>query len=122
MTQPPAVSIATAPHYVWGAVCDGWRLADGETLSVIEERMPPGTAEEWHVHDRARQFFYVLDGQATMRTTAGATEVPAGSGVEIAPGIAHQMANASSEAVRFLVISTPSTRNDRRGVTTVGYD
>jgi quercetin dioxygenase-like cupin family protein len=122
MTQPPAVSIATAPHYVWGAVCDGWRLADGETLSVIEERMPPGTAEEWHVHDRARQFFYVLDGQATMRTVAGATEVPAGSGVEIAPGIAHQMANASSAAVRFLVISTPSTRNDRRGVTTVSYD
>jgi mannose-6-phosphate isomerase-like protein (cupin superfamily) len=122
MTKPPAVSVATAPHYTWGSACDGWRLADGETLSVIEERMPPGTAEEWHVHDRARQFFYVLDGQATMRTTAGATEIPAGAGVEIAPGVAHQITNASSGPVRFLVISTPSTRNDRRGATAVSYE
>ena len=53
-------SRANARHYLWGGACDGWHLLAGDDLSVIEERMPPGTAEQRHSHVRARQFFYVL--------------------------------------------------------------
>jgi hypothetical protein len=35
----------TARHYVWGNGCDGWHLVCTGSLSIIEERMPPGTAE-----------------------------------------------------------------------------
>ena len=35
----------TATHYTWGDKCDGWPLVQGEDLLVVEERMPPGTAE-----------------------------------------------------------------------------
>jgi mannose-6-phosphate isomerase-like protein (cupin superfamily) len=35
-----------------------------EDLSVIEERMPPGTAGQRHRHQRSRQFFFVLEGEA----------------------------------------------------------
>ena len=55
-----AICTATAPHYVWGEGCDGWHLVRAAELSVIEERMSPGTSEKPHLHTRARQFFYVL--------------------------------------------------------------
>lgn len=103
-----------APHYEWGTNCDGWRLVDRPELSVIEERVPPGAAEEWHVHDRARQFFYVLSGRAEMRTTSGVADLAPGMGVEVPPGVAHQFANVGDCDVVFLVTSTPSTRGDRR--------
>jgi len=44
-------------HYTWGAGCDGWNLLAGEALSVKQERMPPATAEQWHYHANAQQFF-----------------------------------------------------------------
>ncbi|MGP3963208.1 NAD(P)-binding domain-containing protein [Nonomuraea sp. 3N208] len=122
ITAPPsrpeysgaAVTAADVPGYSWGDGCAGWRLVDTPGLSVIEERMPSGTAEEWHVHDRARQFFYVLDGEATMRTPDGDVSLPGGAGIEIAPGTPHQMNNASAGELRFLVVSAPTTRGDRR--------
>ena len=30
-----------------------------DEMTVIEERMPPGTAETLHVHAKSRQFFYI---------------------------------------------------------------
>jgi mannose-6-phosphate isomerase-like protein (cupin superfamily) len=108
------VTTATAPHYTWGSGCDGWRLVDTTGFSATEERMPPHTAETWHTHDYAQQFFYILDGQATMRTPAGEVVLPTGSGMRIAPGTPHQMANTYDEDLRFLVVGAPSTRGDRR--------
>lgn len=103
-----------APHYQWGSNCDGWELVDSPELSVVEERVPPGAGEEWHVHDRARQFFYVLSGRAELRTAAGMAELDPGIGVEVPPGLAHQFANVGETDVVFLVTSTPTTRGDRR--------
>jgi mannose-6-phosphate isomerase-like protein (cupin superfamily) len=111
---PGAVSRRSAPHYVWGQMCDGWRLADGRGLSVIEERMPPGAAEDWHLHDRARQFFYVLSGRAVVVLPDGEVTLDAGSGCEIPPRTAHRIVNRSAAEVRFLVVSSPTTRGDRR--------
>jgi hypothetical protein len=50
------VSNASAPHYTWARICDGWRLVDTPGLSVIEERVPPGAGEVRHYHNQARQF------------------------------------------------------------------
>jgi mannose-6-phosphate isomerase-like protein (cupin superfamily) len=113
-TPLTAVDRTVAPHYVWGASCDGWRLVDRPDLSVIEERVPPGASEEWHVHDLARQFFYVLSGHAEMRTADGVIRLAPGSGLEIPPGLAHQFANTGDTDVVFLVASAPTTRGDRR--------
>lgn len=54
------ISKQEAAHYIWGAKCDGWHLVQGETLSVIHERMPAGTTETRHVHSKSRQFFLSL--------------------------------------------------------------
>ncbi|KIF02451.1 cupin, partial [Streptomyces sp. RSD-27] len=80
-----SVSRATAQHYVWGDVSDGWRLLDEAGLSVIEERVPAGEGEEWHVHDVARQFFYVLEGRAEMQMEAVTVPLVAGEGVHVEP-------------------------------------
>ena len=39
------ISTETAPHYTWGHACSGWHLVHTPGLSVIEELMPPHTAE-----------------------------------------------------------------------------
>jgi mannose-6-phosphate isomerase-like protein (cupin superfamily) len=60
------ISKGNAEHYHWGEVCEGWHLLAGDDLSVIEECIPLGTAEQRHLHVRARQFFYVLEGEAVL--------------------------------------------------------
>lgn len=108
-----SIHTATAEHYNWGASCDGWHLVRDESLSVIEERMPPATEEQRHWHQRARQFFYVLEGELTMQFDDGAVVLRSREGVEIAPGRPHQAKNCSGADVRFLVISQPPSHGDR---------
>lgn len=110
------VSTANAAHYVWGRQCDGWHLLAGDDLSVIEERMPPGSSEVRHRHAHARQFFYVLDGTATLELDGVAHRLDAGHGLHVPPGAAHQMRNDSTAELHFLVISSPRSHGDREVV------
>jgi quercetin dioxygenase-like cupin family protein len=107
------VNVATAEHYVWDEVCDGWHLVRSEELSVIEERMPPGAAEQRHKHGKSRQFFYVLAGELTMELDGAMHTLATGSGLEVAPGLAHQAMNRGEEDARFLVVSQPPSHGDR---------
>jgi mannose-6-phosphate isomerase-like protein (cupin superfamily) len=81
-----------------------------DELSVIEEQMPPGTAEQRHKHERSRQFFYVLSGELTIEREGEVNLLIPGMGLEIAPGQAHQVMNVSGTNVLFIVTSQPSTR------------
>jgi mannose-6-phosphate isomerase-like protein (cupin superfamily) len=110
------VDVTNAEHYEWGGVCDGWRLLDRPGLSIIEERVPAGAGEEWHVHDSATQFFYILEGVAEMHTASGVAHLTRAQGIEVPPGLAHRFANPGDTDTRFLVISAPNTRGDRRRV------
>ena len=103
----------TAAHYSWKDTCDGWHFVKRDDLSVIVERMPPGTAEDRHYHRRARQFFYILSGQAYMRFTDHVEVLEAGTGIEVAPMEAHQMMNTSGADIEFIVISTPKSHGDK---------
>lgn len=109
------VSVTNAQHYTWGEVCDGWHLVRSEGLSVIEERMPPGTQEQRHLHTHARQFFYVLAGELALEIEGQVHRIAAGQGIEVSPGVRHQAANPAHSAadVRFLVISAPPAQGDR---------
>ena len=107
------ISTANAVHYTWGEGCDGWHLLKTDALSIIEERMPPGTSERRHFHQRARQFFYVLAGELTMEVDGREHVIRANHGLEIAPGVPHQAINRSGENVRFIVTSQPPSHGDR---------
>lgn len=107
------VSTDNAEHYRWGAGCDGWVLAGGPDLLIIQERMPPDTAETRHVHETARQFFFVLSGELTMELAGRIHRLTPQQGIEVPPGELHQARNDSTHEVVFLVTSTPTSRGDR---------
>lgn len=109
-----AVDIKSARHYRWGAASDGWHLLDGADLSVIQERVPPGNQERRHRHARARQFFYILTGRATLEIDGHEVEVSAGQGIEVPPGTPHQFFNRSAADVEMLVVSSPRSHGDRQ--------
>lgn len=107
------ISKESAEHYVWGERCDGWHLVKGSDLSVIHERMPAGTAEVRHYHERSRQFFFVLSGTAVLEVDGVSWELHPHEGMEVPPGVPHQMKNESGAETEFLVISQPTSRGDR---------
>ncbi len=107
------ISIKTAEHYSWGQNCDGWHLVRQPELSVIQERMPHGAREVRHLHNHARQFFYVLSGRLTLEHEGTRHELCAGEGLEVPPAHAHQAINESGDDTHFLVISQPPSHGDR---------
>ncbi len=107
------ISKDTAPHYVWGNNCHGWHLVKQAELSVIHELMLPGTSEVRHYHQRSRQFFFVLSGQATIEIAGTRQVLCEHEGVEVPSGVPHQMLNESEQDLEFLVISQPPSHGDR---------
>ena len=107
------ISTESAEHYVWGGNSDGWHLLKHNDMSVIQERVPAGGAEAMHYHNVARQFFYILEGEATMVFEDHEVVLLKGQGIEIEPRVKHQFKNNSKGDVHFLVVSVPPTRGDR---------
>lgn len=107
------ISAANASHYTWGERCDGWHLVQADGLSVIHERMPAGTAEVRHRHERARQFFFVLRGTLCIELDGVFHRLAAGEGLEIPPGLDHQVTNEGPGNMEMLVISQPPSHSDR---------
>lgn len=110
------VSTANAQHYHWGQSCDGWHLLALDELSVIEERMPPGSFEQRHHHAKARQFFYVLEGELAIELEGEMHRLQRGEALQVPPGSAHQVRNDGSTNTRFLVVSSPKSHGDRINV------
>lgn len=100
-------------HYHWGEACSGWHMVQSESLSVIEELMPPKTQEKKHYHEHAQQFFRILRGTATFEIEQTVIDVSSGEGIHIPPGTKHRIRNDQLENLEFLVISAPTTRGDR---------
>ncbi len=106
-------SIENAKHFMWGDACDGWHLLRSDSLSVIQERMPPGTSEQLHYHERAQQSFYILSGTATFEIEVESKTVSAGQSMHISKNAIHRIINNEHEDLHFLVISEPKSNGDR---------
>jgi len=100
-------------HYTWGKNCDGWHLVKDGKLSVIYERMPPGTSEARHYHNQAQQFFFILEGAAVLEVEGKEFTLNRQDGLHISPGQAHRIFNQSEKDLVFLVISHPPSHGDR---------
>jgi mannose-6-phosphate isomerase-like protein (cupin superfamily) len=107
------ISTSSAEHYTWGQNCDGWQLVRTHEISVIQERMPPGTSEVAHYHARSRQFFFVLSGTLTIQIDDQIHVLTREHGLEIPPKITHRVVNDSAAEATFLVISVPPSHGDR---------
>lgn len=100
-------------HYIWGNNCDSWILNDSQNLSVKQEMMPPGTSEKLHFHENSQQFFYILKGEAIFFINDEKHFVKTGESITIFAKSKHYISNESTVTLEFLVISNPSTNNDR---------
>jgi mannose-6-phosphate isomerase-like protein (cupin superfamily) len=107
------VDITSGERYQWGNSSEGWHLLNRPELSVIQERVPAGDRERRHYHSKARQFFYVLQGQAVLEVAGSRFVLGAGQGLEVPPGSPHQFMNESAAPVSFLVVSSPHSHGDR---------
>jgi mannose-6-phosphate isomerase-like protein (cupin superfamily) len=103
-------------HYQWGEDCDGWNLVDEQPLSVKLERMPPRTFENKHYHKKAKQFFYILKGEAVFEIQQQRISVKSEQGIYIEAGKEHRIINETEEDLEFMLTSQPSTTDDRINV------
>lgn len=106
-------STKTGQHYVWGGHCDGWHLVASPNLSVIQERVPSGCSEARHLHSRAEQFFYFLNGFATIEVAGTTYTLRANEGFRVPAGGPHTLSNQHGQTLEFLVVSTPPSHGDR---------
>ena len=100
-------------HYQWGNQCAGWTMVDEEALSIKLESMPPETSESRHFHHHAQQFFFILKGSATFEIENEVLVVRANEGILIKPSQKHKISNAGTVLLEFILVSQPSTFNDR---------
>ena len=107
------ISKTNAEHYIWGEKCNGWHLVKNEALSVIHEHMPADTCEVRHYHEKSRQFFFVLNGCATLEVNGEEVVLHPNEGIEVPPLVPHQMFNRSDKDIEFLVVSQPCSKGDR---------
>ena len=107
------LSTDNAEHYTWGQNCDGWHLLKSDTLSVIQERMPPNTGEQLHYHHKAQQLFYILSGIATFEVDGVVETAGANHSIHIKPNTKHCIFNNGDVDLCFLVISEPKSHGDR---------
>ncbi|NCD72155.1 cupin domain-containing protein [Mucilaginibacter agri] len=99
--------------YAWGDNCLAWNLIDRDDLSIKQELMPAGTAEQLHYHNKANQFFFILKGAATFEIDTVQTVITEHQGIEIKAGQQHRIMNLGTGDLEFILYSQPSTKNDR---------
>ncbi len=75
--------------------------------------MPPGTQAARHFHNKAQQFFFVMEGEAVMELDGKEFVIRAREGVHVSAAKPHQMFNRSEADVLFIVISQPPSHGDR---------
>ncbi|MCW3090971.1 MAG: hypothetical protein JWP81_2040 [Ferruginibacter sp.] len=116
MNTGKVISVSNAQHYKWGENNDGWHLLKTGDLSVIEECMEPGNAEQLHFHEKAQQLFYVLSGEALFELDKEFFTLKTGESIHVQPGATHKISNNSVADLRFIVISSPASHGDRINV------
>ncbi|HZD77800.1 MAG TPA: cupin domain-containing protein [Acidobacteriaceae bacterium] len=80
---------------------------------MIEECMPPGAAEQRHLHRAATQFFYALAGELSIELGGEEHRLAPFAGLTVPAQTPHQVFNRGSDDARFLVISQPPSHGDR---------
>lgn len=100
-------------HYKWGANCDGWNLVSKAEVAIKQELMPAHTAEKLHFHTFAEQFFFILEGNATFLIDDETVMIEAQHGVVVKAGQQHKIMNNEDHNLEFILISYPTTADDR---------
>ena len=108
-----AILLPHSPLYLWGEGCSAHPFINEPGLSLKAEVMLPGTSEQPHYHEHARQYFHIQQGTAHFLLPEGLVKVLPGETLLIPAGLPHCISNQKTATLEFLVLSLPSTANDR---------
>ena len=100
-------------QYNWGDGCTAWQLVNTSRFYVVEEIMPPSSAEIEHHHEKSMQYFYVLEGNALFTYNGKELHVRKHESLFIEPGVKHKVRNEGQNDLRMLIVSSPPSLGDR---------
>lgn len=83
-----------------------------ENLGARLWRFPPGSANTWHKHVRAEEFYFVLEGTGRMRVCEETLTVPKHGGVLVGPQSLRQVFNDTAADVLWLILGAPEREFD----------
>lgn len=78
-----------------------------ENIGARLWRVPPESANTWHRHVRAEEFYFVLEGLGRMRVGEETLTVPKHSGVLVGPEMMRQVFNDTDSEVLWLIVGAP---------------
>lgn len=81
--------------------------ADIEAIWIAEVLCDPGIASTTNAHADHVQSLYVLDGELALTIGAHELRAPAGSWLQVPPGIPHAVACSGTEPLRYLDLRSP---------------
>lgn len=115
---PPQITAPDAAPAYWnrGALWTVLLAADQTqgALTLLEQLMPGGDGPPTHVHERAAEGFYVLEGELQLTIDGRTLTAGAGAAVWIPPNTPHSF-NIVSQQARVLNLYSPGGFDDRLG-------
>ena len=78
-----------------------------ENLGARLWRLPPQSANTWHKHIRAEEFYFVLEGVGRMRVGGETLTVPKHGGVLVRPDQLRQVFNDTDTETLWLIVGAP---------------
>jgi mannose-6-phosphate isomerase-like protein (cupin superfamily) len=78
-----------------------------ENLAARLWRLPPGSANTWHKHIRAEEFYFVLEGVGRMRVGGDTLSVPKHGSVLVGPDQLRQVFNDTDAETLWLIVGAP---------------
>ena len=70
-------------------------------------KFPPKSANTWHKHIKAEEFYFVLEGTGRIRIGDDTLTVPKHSGVLVGPEMMRQVFNDTDVEVVWLIVGAP---------------
>ncbi len=81
---------------------------NGQTLSLIEQVLPPGFAPPLHLHPAEDEAFYILEGELTFVCGERRWHAGAGAFIFLPKNLAHGFLVEGSEPARLLQFTVPA--------------
>lgn len=75
--------------------------------SLAEARLPADSATERHFHKISEEFYYMVEGQATMEIDGHSEKISAGDATLIPTGSWHQITASEGQDICFLCCCSP---------------
>jgi mannose-6-phosphate isomerase-like protein (cupin superfamily) len=94
----------------WAPKHFSWTLVDQDDLTVKLEEIPVEGNSDLHFHQRAFQFFFILEGKAGMHLREKNYSLEKHDGIKIPLNVKHQIVNKGETKLFFLLISCPKVQ------------